>query len=269
MHTQQQRPAWRLPASLGALSLALLLAAPAAAVTLRVAAQEGTEPKFIAAGPEQGAAVVGLCVDILRAIEHITPGLTFVGDQHWMPLVRVYTQLGNGEQDAACGVQRTHARESRYRYLEPALFTLNYMLLARADDAIEVNNWNDLRQLGPRSVVLANRGFAAVEMLGALGGVQVDSSSASPAMNLQKLIAGRGRLFLHRTPGLQAFLNQNGAAGKVRILPVPMISAKVYLALGRHVKPEVVAQVQRALTRLDQTGELHRLLQRWDDAAPP
>lgn len=237
----------------------------AGAVTLRVAAQEGTEPKFVA----RGGAVVGLCVDILRAIEKLDPGLTFTGDQHWMPLVRVYTELARGAQDAACGVQRTADREHKFVFLEPALFPLNYMLMARADDPVVINNWDDVRQLGPDTVVLANRGFAGVSILEAVGGLKVDARSASPLMNLQKLIAGRGRLFLHRTPGLQAFLQRAGAADKVRILPVVLETSYIYLVLGKHVDHATAARVQEALSRLDKAGELERLLHRWDGPVTP
>jgi polar amino acid transport system substrate-binding protein len=238
----------------------------ASAVTLRVAAQEGTEPKFIAAS---GGAVVGLCIDILRAIEKQEPGLTFTGDQHWMPLVRVYTELARGDQDAACGVQRTADRERKFTFLEPALFPINYMLLARADDPVVINSWDDVRQLGPTTVVLANRGFASVQILEAAGGLQVDARSASPPMNLQKLIAGRARLFLHRTPGLQAFLVRAGAADKVRILPAVLASTHLYLVLGKHVDRDTAARVQHALTQLDKAGELERLLRRWDGPVTP
>ncbi|MES2118447.1 MAG: transporter substrate-binding domain-containing protein [Pseudomonadota bacterium] len=234
-------------------------------VVLRVAAQEGTEPKFIA----RGGTVVGLCVDILRAIEKQDPGLVFTGDQHWMPLVRVYTELARGEQDAACGVQRTADRESKFTYLEPSLFPINYMLLARADDPVVINSWEDVRQLGPHTVVLANRGFASVQILESVGGLQVDARSASPPMNLQKLIAGRARLFLHRTPGLQAFLDRAGAADKVRILPVVLASTRLYLVLGKHVDHDTVVRVQHALVRLDKAGELERLLHRWDGPVTP
>ncbi|MBA5638154.1 transporter substrate-binding domain-containing protein [Duganella sp. LX20W] len=239
--------------------------ATAGTVTLRVAAQEGTEPKFIA----RGGAVVGLCVDILRAIEKTEPGLTFTGDQHWMPLVRVYAELARGEQDAACGVQRTADREGKFVFLEPSLFPINYMLMARADDPIVINNWDDVRNLGPDAVVLANRGFASVQILQGVGGLNVDARSASPSMNLQKLIAGRGRLFLHRTPGLQAFLERSGATYKVRILPVILSSNRLYLVLGKHVDHDTAARVQHALTRLEKSGELERLLHRWDGPVTP
>jgi hypothetical protein len=37
--------------------------------------------------------MVGLCIDIMRAIEQIDPGLRFVGHQRWKPLIRAYSEL--------------------------------------------------------------------------------------------------------------------------------------------------------------------------------
>ena len=143
------------------------------------------------------------------------------------------------------------------------------MLMARADDPIVINNWDDVRHLGPGTVVMANRGFASVQILAAVGGLTVDARAASPPINLQKLSAGRARLFLHRTPGLQAFLERSGAADKVRILPVVLASNQLYLALGKQVDRDTVARVQHALARLEKTGELERMLRRWDGPVTP
>ncbi|SFL67811.1 MULTISPECIES: substrate-binding periplasmic protein [Rugamonas] len=246
----------------GAVLLGPAGAAPAAPLALRVAAQEGTEPKFI--GAERGGAIAGLCIDIFRAIEKIDPGLAFVGDQRWMPLIRIYSELASGGQDAACAVQHTAERDAKFLFLDPPLFPIAYHLLARVDDDVVVNDWDDVRRLGGNGVVLANRGFATTTVLEQLGGLQIDASSTSPPMNLHKLIAGRGRLFLHRSPGLRAFLKRNGAAGKVKILPVVMETAPLYLAVGKHVDPGQVARLRHALQLLERRGELERLLRKWD-----
>lgn len=88
--------------------LAIML--PAQAYVLRTAAQEGTEPKFITDGK---GGIVGLCVDLLRAIEQLEPSLIIKGDQVWKPLVRAYSEVEHGLLDPV-------ARER----LEQALFQL-------------------------------------------------------------------------------------------------------------------------------------------------
>jgi polar amino acid transport system substrate-binding protein len=235
--------------------------AHATPVALRVAAQEGTEPKFIAAGKDR---IVGFCVDLFRTIERIDPGLIFVGDQQWMPLVRAHSELANHQHDALCAVQRTAERERQYLYLDLPLFPLQYMLLARINDTVVINGWDDVRKLGAQGVVLVNRGYSTAEMLEQFGGLRINSSATNPAMNLQKLIAGRGRFFLHRGPDLQGFLARAGVVGKVRILPHVMYTTNVYMAMGTHVDPAVAARVQRALEQMEKTGELARLLKKWN-----
>ncbi|OFA04580.1 ABC transporter substrate-binding protein [Duganella sp. HH101] len=245
------------------LASALLLpcACVAQQVTLRVAAQEGTEPKFIPAGPER---IIGLCVDIFRTIERIDPGLVFIGDQQWMPLIRAYHELSIQQHDALCAVQRNPERERKYVYLDPPLFPIQYMLLVRSGDDVVVNNWDDVRKLGKNGVVLANRGYATTDFLEALGGLQINASATSPAMNLQKLVAGRGRFFLHRSPGLAGFIARAGGTGKVQVLPQVMYTAPLYMVMGRHVDAAVAARVRRALEQMEKTGELARLLKKWD-----
>jgi ABC-type amino acid transport substrate-binding protein len=260
-------------AACGAVLCLLAMAAPAQAqapapspgpssiVTLRVAAQEGTEPKFIAGG--QGR-IIGLCVDLFRTIERIDPGLIFVGDQQWMPLPRTISELAGHQHDALCAVQRTPERARQFQFLDTPLFTLNYMLLARADDPVVVEHWDDVRKLGEQGVILVNRGYTTAEMLEQIGGLQINSSASSPVINLQKLLAKRGRFFLHRGPGLKGFLQRAGVAGKVRILPQVMFHTSTYMAMGTHVDPAVTARVRRALEQMERTGELARLVRKWD-----
>ena len=244
------------------LGAACSLPAPAAEpVQLRTAAQEGTEPKFIVAGKDR---IVGLCIDIMRAVEQHDPGLRFVGDQQWKPLIRAYSELGSGQEDVQCAVQRNAEREQRFRFIGPPLYTIEYHFLARANDNVTIRNWDDVRALGPDGVVLINRGFAAGDILAALGGIEVDASSTNPQLNLQKLIAGRGRLYFHRGPGLQKLLERTGTADKVKVLPQVMYSAKLYFATSRQLDLRVGDRLEKALFHLEKKGELEQLMRKWD-----
>ncbi|WP_229258088.1 substrate-binding periplasmic protein [Duganella margarita] len=237
------------------------LAAAAPPVLLRTAAQEGSEPKFIADGKDR---IVGLCTDIMRAVEQSDPGLRFVGDQQWKPLIRVLAELANGTEDVSCAIQPTPEREKLFNFIGPALYAIDYHFLARSDDNIVVNNWDDVRKLGPGAVVLVNRGYAAGEILTAMGGFTVDASSPRAELNLQKLVAGRGRLYFHRAPGLNRLLQRTGTAGQVKILPQVMASAKLYFAASKQLDRETRDRVAAALFSLEKKGELERLMHKWD-----
>lgn len=244
----------------------LLAAAPAPAATapvvsLRVAAQAGTDPKFIDAGDGR---IIGVCIDIFRTIERIDPGLVFIGDQQWLPLVRAHSEVVNHQHDALCAIQRTPERELQYNYIDLPLLPLRFQLLARADDPVVVHTWDDVRRLGADGVILTNRGFGTTEALEHIGGLRFSASAADPLNNLQKLVARRGRFFLHRGPGLRSFIQRSGYGGKVKILPQVMYQTETYMALGTHVDPAVAARVRRAVEQMERTGELARLLKKWD-----
>ncbi|HEX5344133.1 MAG TPA: ABC transporter substrate-binding protein [Duganella sp.] len=240
----------------------LAAAEPAPPPTLlRTAAQEGTDPKFIADGKDR---IVGLCIDIMRAVEQIDPGLRFVGDQRWKPLIRAYSELEAGVEDVQCAVQHTPDREKRFNFVGPALFSIEYHFLARSNDNLEIHSWDDVRKLAPNGVVLVNRGFAAGDIVAAMGGIEVDARSTHQELNLQKLIAGRGRLYFHRSPGLQKLLARTGTAGKIKILPQVMYSAKMYFATSKQLDSKISERLTSALFALEKKGELERLLRKWD-----
>lgn len=256
-----QHSGWNRLLGAACCALGLAAALPAQAIVLRTAAQEGTEPKFVADGKDR---VTGLCIDILRAVEQIEPTLRFVGDQRWKPLIRAFSELETGQQDVQCAMQRTAEREQRFHYLGPALYTIEYHFLARAQDTISITQWDDVRRLAPDNIVLINRGFAAGDVLARMGGIEVDANSTNPQLNLQKLIAGRGRLFFHRGPGLQRLLASTGTVDKVRILPQVMYSAKLYFVTSKKLATFITDRLERALFQLEKNGELERLMRKWD-----
>lgn len=247
----------------GALALALLLcSAGAAAAELRTAAQVGTEPKF-QTDPHTGV-VGGICIDIMSAVERVDPSLRFVGGQRWQPLPRIYFALDHEMMDIACGLSHSAERDHKYQFVGPALFTLRYFLVARKDDPVEISNWDDVRKLGADGVILANRGFAGVTMLENAGMRLVDASAASPQLNVQKLVAHRGRLFFHRNPGLQALLDRTGYGDKVRILPTEMVRSQLYFVAGKHVAADAVERLRAALQTLEKNGELEAIARKWE-----
>jgi glutamate/aspartate transport system substrate-binding protein len=247
----------------GVLASALLLCGMAVAATeIRTAAQFGTEPKFQT--DERTGAVLGICIDIMHAVERQDPSLKFTGHQHWQPLTRIYYGLDHGTQDASCGLSHSPERDRKYSYVGPALFTIRYHLIARIDDPVVIANWDDVRKLEPDGVVLANRGFAGVTMLENAGVRQIDAGAGSPQLNVQKLLARRGRLFFHRGPGLQAILDRTGYGSKVRILPAEMASSPLYFVVGKHVDPGLIERLRIALLALEKNGELERIARSWE-----
>lgn len=239
---------------------AALFAVQGGAAELRTSAHINTEPKF-AAGPDK--TVVGLCVDVLRALERVDPGVRFVGDQAWMPMLRAMTETRAGRQDVVCGLAQTAERSAQFVYLQPVLWHIDYVLVARENDDVVINSWEDVRRLGAQGVVLSDRGMYASHLVESQADVTFDSSAASSEHNLKKLLAGRGRLYLHRVQGLDSLLVESGVKPQVRVLPTIMGRVPLYFTVGQHVDAVTVQRMQQGLLTLQKNGDLTRIRRRW------
>ena len=240
----------------------LAIATAGHAVTLlRTLGQDNAIPKFM----RTGTGTTGFCVDALRAIEHVSPGLRFTGDQKLEPAGQIENALAMGRIDVACGFARNAARLARFAYLEPALFNARYVLAARADDPVVVGTLDDLRKLGDAVVILGVHGLSAMDSLAREGGLRIDDAGITPEANLRKLLAGRGRFFFYRNPGMRAAILQAGLSKEVRVLPGTIYTAKLYMLASRQLPKETLDELQRAITELQRSGELNRIYDKWSE----
>lgn len=253
---------WARRARWLAAALAAGYLASGAAQELRTAAQENSVPKFV----QQSAGVAGFCVDVMRAVERDDPALKFVGDQTWLPPKRLTAMLAHDLLDVACGITQSAALEGKFHYLTPALFKVDYKLAARVDDPAPIRNWDDIRQLGNQGIVLGVTGMSILQRVREQNHLIVISSDVTTlTTNLQMLVAGRGRFFFYRSPGLRQAIDDAGLSRQVKILPAVMDSAELYMVTANNLAPETANRLQRDLMRLKQTGELDRILARWQD----
>jgi ABC-type amino acid transport substrate-binding protein len=252
--------------SSGAVLALALACSPLRATEIRTAAQEASSPKFIALGPDGKTAIVGLCVDIMRAIERVDPDIVFVGEQRWQPLARIEAGIAQGQLDAACGFFRTREREAKFDYIAPELYTMNFFLAARADDPVQVKNWDDVRQLGNQGSILMIHGSGMVGEMEKLGGVTIDSGGRDSEINLAKLLAGRGRFYFHRSPGIQEAIARAGMQDRVRLLPTVMRTENFYMIVSKKLPAAARDKIRNAIVKLRASGELARLFRQWDDA---
>ena len=238
---------------------AAVLAARAA--TLITVAQDNSAPKFISTQ----AGMTGFCMDALRAIERVDPNLHFVGTQSSEPPARIDSRLANGTLDVACGRARNAARASYSVEIEPALFNARYAVAVRADDPVFVSNLDDIRKLGPNGTLLGVRGLSVMTQLAAEGGLLIDDAAITPDANLKKLLAGRGRFFIYRSPGLKTQIHEAGLDSQVRVLPAVIYTTRLYMVASRHLAPGLVHELGRAIAELNRTGELMRIYERWGE----
>ncbi|MBR7799255.1 substrate-binding periplasmic protein [Undibacterium fentianense] len=236
-----------------------------AEIHIRTAAQESSEPKFIAIKSQGKPAISGICVDIFRSIEKRFPTIHFSGDQVWMPRRRMDLYFQDKRIDLICGVQDLPRNTAQYQLLSTVLFSVDYMLAVRADDPVQVKSWEEIRQLGDNGVILALQGFGIVDILQKIGGLKLDPSATSSLSNLRKLLAGRGRFYCHRSPGLKSSIQQAGLSREVRVLDHVFHTEKFYMGLRKDLPAFEVKMIQDALLDLSKSGELKRIFDRYRD----
>ena len=238
----------------------LLLAAPAFAAELRTAAQDSA-PKFVR---HSDGAVSGISIDVMKAINRVDPTLRFVGDTKFMPLKRIENQLDNGELDVFFGFIKNKRRQSAFTYIDPPIYSVANVLVARRHDKVAIKRLEEIKTLGEDNVVLLVYGVAQAEQLRPLG-IALDDRGSSLEQNLHKLVRGRGRFVFQSEPEIHAAIRQSPpeVAENVRVLPTRFNESGRYVAFAKHVPPETVAKVRKALAQLAESGELKRIFDKY------
>ncbi|GAB3254204.1 substrate-binding periplasmic protein [Chitinimonas naiadis] len=229
-------------------------------LTLRTASQAGNTVKFDLAHPQEP----GICVEIIRALERIDPGLHFVGLNQDRPLPRIELELANGQLDIFFSLIKTPERLKKVRFLDqPALYNAQHQVAVRSDDSVIVNNFADIRALGSAGIVLTTMGSAYAEYLKTQPGLIVDAGANNNADNFRKLVAGRGRFFYQSNVTLVRYIRDEKLADKVRILPAVFRIEPQLVAYSPHLNSEKIDRVAAALTQLTKSGELQRIQRRY------
>lgn len=235
-----------------------LLAANAAADTLRTAAQE-SPPKFV---QQRDGSMAGIGCDVMRAIERLDPSIRFVGDQAFIPFKRITAMLERGQLDVFFGFVKSEERTSKFVFIEPPLYRVADVLVARADDAIDIQRLEDLAMLDQDGIVLVATGTAQATQLKQMR-IAVDDGGKSVAVNLSKLMHRRGRLLLQSEVEILSTLRALKMEGSFRILPTRFNESGRYVAFSPAVPVQTMAKVQLALEKLHKSGELEQILARY------
>lgn len=252
----------KLPCYLAVFALLPCLPLQAAGtVTLRTEVEADAPIKWEPGGA--AGARNGLCPEILRAISRKDPGIAFTWNTYPVPQKRLVVEAEQGRIDIACGLGRTKERERQLVIPAVALYDDALVAAVRTGDALRLNDLADLKKLPSADTILLTYGARLVDRLGALGIRQVDDGARTPADNLEKLVRGRGRVFLFHEPGMAWEIRQAGLEDKVEILPAVLSVDQHYLMLSCRVPADLVKRITAALTELKNDGTLHEIASHW------
>lgn len=231
-----------------------------AAFPWHTAAEAGSAPKWIL---HEGS-WQGYCPELFAALQQLDPELRVSVAPAAMPQKRLETALLERQVQVICTLTRVPLREPRFGFVHPPLYRMTYALAARAEDPVDIQSWDDVRRLGPDGSILLNHDSSRVQVLAALGGLQLRTGGVNTETNLRMLLAGRGRFFYFPRANLLAAAQQMGVQDRIRLLMPDPEAQPYHLLIHPQTPPGERERLERALATLEQMGVLHRLAERWN-----
>lgn len=197
------------------------------------------------------------CTRIWQRLTVLMPDLKLHERGDHVTAARRDSMLISGDVDADCGTIPT-PRERGIHYSAQPVYTVRVVLVARADDRIEVNDVQTLRRVSLESPILLNRGSQFRGLLEKIGVTAIDEGGAHTEQNVAKLLAGHGRLFVYQQPALDSKLKQSGQLASVRVLPWSPGTLGYHMAYSPRLDPATVQRIEAALARLDENTPARR-----------
>jgi polar amino acid transport system substrate-binding protein len=197
--------------------------------------------------------VVGTGTDKVREIMART-GTSYTIEL--LPWKRAYTAALSRPDACVFSTTRTAEREHLFKWVGPT-DEADWVLLGRADRALQVNSLEDARPLR----IGTYNGDARDEFLRARGFL-VDPAP-NDMINPRKLLLNRIDLWAASLRRGSAVLEQNGWAG--RIVPVLTFArVRVYLACNPAVPDALIARMNESLDAMGKDGTLRRIERRYE-----
>lgn len=246
------RRLWLLTALLGP------AAAPAQELTLRTVQQSGSLVKY---DPDGGASRQGLCLEILRAVERVDPGLHFAGLDQQVPLKRIERLLAEGQVDAFFCLLKSPEREKLWRYAAVPLYSIRHVVVQRADDARSFGTLPELASASQHKPVLVMRGTALARRL--LAADVAIAEVASEREALQMLLLGRADAIYGQDINLHRHVGDAKLGDKLRVGPAAFHQEPQFVALRADLPAAHEERLTQALRKLERDGTLRQLADKY------
>lgn len=216
-------------------------------------------PKYFKA---EGGETQGICAEIAYAVEK-KANIKFVGIETQYPLRRLLQMVENGDLDLMFCLKKNEQRAKRFLFIEPALYPVNFVLVKRADDPVEINSIDDIRNLDGKPIILTMLGTGAHRFLEKQGGLSLDDGGKDVIQNLEKLKGGRGRFYFHHDLGILSNIKKGNYGSHLTVFPHSFNRTHHYTIFSKKVPLDVVQKVKNALEELEKEGELEKIYKKY------
>ncbi len=226
-------------------------------LTLRTAQQSGSMVKY---DPDNKLRP-GLCLEILRAVERVDPGLHFTGLEQHVPLKRVERLLAESLVDAFFCLLKSPERERQWHYAPVPLYTIRHVVVQRADDARQIDTLEQLAQASHRKRVLVMRGTAIARHL--VNASVAIAEVASEREALQMLTMGRADIIYGQDINLQRHIAETRLGEQLKLGRTVFQEEPQFLALRPDLPAAHEERLTQALRKLERDGVLRQLTEKY------
>jgi polar amino acid transport system substrate-binding protein len=174
-----------------------------------------------------------------------------------LPFARAFATAENEPDTLIALIARTPDREHRFHWLCPVLDYEVQMFRRRERGDVTAANTDGLKRWRIAGVMQDVK----TNYLQRNGIVVIPAADENEAVRL--LLHGRVDAVASHPAGIRQRLREMGERGDTAtaFLPLPELSMKLYLAMGKRTEPAVADRVAAACTAMTASGEIARLLQ--------
>jgi len=231
------------------------------AFELRTAAQD-IRPKFIKVLQNEKSIMAGLEIDIIRAIESVDSDIKFIGQNSFMPIGRIITELKSGRLDIFIGAGKTDSRIKNLIFIDPPLYPVHHVLLAKIDEPLNITSYSQLKALGKKGSTLTILNTGTQRHLEAIGDLKVTPIQSVPTM-LELVALGRARFAYYHDLGLTYAARKYALDDAFKILPTKFHTYHHYAVLSKHTPNAYLKRIKSAIIQLKKSGILRKIHQKY------
>ena len=217
-----------------------------------------SSPRFI---KNADASWSGFSTELMHLIEKKS-GFIFQHPNNFVPLKRIELDLTSGKIDFILGLSKTPTREKELVFAEP-LYTIDSVIIARADDPIRLTSLDDLKKIASESPVLSYPGNYLTDYAKNQLQLPLDDGAPSVTANLDKLLAGRGRVFLAASFIAYEITNSSKYKNKLKILPLVIKKDQQWFCFSKNVPQDQIRKISAAIRTLKKEKEWEAILSKY------
>lgn len=210
--------------------------------------------------------ISGLCIDIMSAITTYAPEIKIIAPKNqFTPFKRIQQNLEDGKTDVFFGLAKNKQRLKKYTFIKIPIYELKHIIAVRKNDPVEISSFNDIINLGSQGKILTIFGTATYQFLSKQKDLILDARGRNININLNKLLAHRGRFVYFHDLGLISTINKNRKFKKeIKVLPISFRKYYHYIAFSKKVPQLIVNKITMIIQTLTENGELNKIVSQYN-----